>query len=42
MLDSLLRPAEPFWNEFYANREKDVSFFENVPDENLVSYINKN
>lgn len=41
MLDSLLRPAEPFWNEFYANREKDVPFFENVPDENLVSYINK-
>ena len=26
MLDSLLRPAEPFWNEFYANREKDVPF----------------
>ncbi len=42
MLDSLLRPAEPFWNEFYANREKDVPFFENVPDENLVSYIQKN
>ncbi|KPU52677.1 class I SAM-dependent methyltransferase [Bacillus wiedmannii] len=39
MLDSLLRPAEPFWNEFYANREKDVPFFANVPDENLVSYI---
>ncbi len=39
MLDSLLRPAEPFWNEFYENREKDVPFFENVPDENLVSYI---
>lgn len=41
MLDSLLRPAEPFWNEFYENREKDVPFFENVPDENLVSYIQK-
>ena len=26
MLDSLLRPAEPFWNEFYTNREKDVPF----------------
>ncbi|MBF7153943.1 class I SAM-dependent methyltransferase [Bacillus albus] len=39
MLDSLLRPAELFWNEFYENREKDVPFFENVPDENLVSYI---
>ena len=26
MLDSLLRPAEPFWNEFYENREKDVPF----------------
>ncbi|KAA0761759.1 class I SAM-dependent methyltransferase [Bacillus sp. SH5-2] len=41
MLDSLLRPAEPFWNEFYMNREKNVPFFENVPDENLVSYIQK-
>ncbi|PIE93700.1 SAM-dependent methyltransferase [Bacillus fungorum] len=41
MLDSLLRPAEPFWNEFYMNRKKDVPFFENVPDENLVSYIQK-
>lgn len=41
MLDSLLRSAEPFWNEFYANREKNVPFFENVPDENLVSYIQK-
>lgn len=41
MLDSLLRPAEPFWNEFYANREKRCSVFENVPDENLVSYIQK-
>ncbi len=27
MLDSLLRPAEPFWNEFYANREKRCSVF---------------
>lgn len=26
MLDSLLRPAEPFWNEFYANREKMFRF----------------
>ena len=26
MLDSLLRPAEPFWNDFYENREKDVPF----------------
>ena len=41
MLDSLLRPAVPFWNEFYTNREKDVPFFANVPDENLVSYIQK-
>ncbi|KEK22409.1 class I SAM-dependent methyltransferase [Bacillus gaemokensis] len=41
MLDSLLRPAVPFWNEFYRDREKDVPFFENVPDENLVSYVNK-
>ena len=26
MLDSLLRPAESFWNDFYENREKDVPF----------------
>lgn len=28
MLDSLLRPAVPFWNEFYTNREKDVPFLQ--------------
>ncbi len=27
MLDSLLRPAEPFWNEFYENKEKRCSVF---------------
>ncbi|OFD60254.1 hypothetical protein BWGOE4_24390 [Bacillus mycoides] len=28
MMDSLLRPAVPFWNEFYTNREKDVPFLQ--------------
>lgn len=39
MFDLLLRFVELFWNEFYENREKDVLFFENVLDENLVFYI---
>ena len=26
MLDSLLRPAEPFWNDFYENRERMFRF----------------
>ncbi|RDI36434.1 class I SAM-dependent methyltransferase [Falsibacillus pallidus] len=39
MLDSLLREPAPFWNEFYTNREKNIPFFANIPDENLVSYF---
>lgn len=39
MLDALLRSPKPFWDEFYADREKKVPFFVNVPDENLVSYV---
>ena len=41
MLDSLLREPAGFWNEFYSNREKGIPFFVNKPDENLVSYFNK-
>ena len=41
MLDSLLREPAGFWNEFYSNREKEIPFFINKPDENLVSYFNK-
>lgn len=42
MLDSLLRSPEPFWNQFYSDRGKEVPFFANVPDENLVSYFDRN
>lgn len=41
MLDSLLREPEQFWDEFYSNREKRIPFFENKPDENLVSYFDR-
>ncbi|MGG0656643.1 class I SAM-dependent methyltransferase [Rummeliibacillus pycnus] len=39
MLDCSLRDSETFWNEFYSNRERNIPFFENKPDENLVSYF---
>ncbi|ETT81200.1 class I SAM-dependent methyltransferase [Viridibacillus sp. FSL R5-0477] len=41
MLDSLLREPEQFWDEFYSDREKRIPFFENKPDENLVSYFDR-
>ncbi|KKI91320.1 methyltransferase [Bacillus sp. SA1-12] len=42
MLDSLLREPTQFWNTFYSDRERGVPFFINVPDENLVSYFDRN
>lgn len=39
MLDSFMREPEPFWNGFYQDRSKEVPFFVNQPDENLVSYF---
>jgi SAM-dependent methyltransferase len=41
MLDSLLREPTQFWNSFYSDRDKAVPFFANSPDENLVSYFEK-
>lgn len=41
MLDSLLREPASFWDGFYKDRTKDIPFFHNVPDENLVSYFEK-
>lgn len=41
MLDSLLREPTQFWDGFYSNREKEVPFFTNKPDENLVNYFEK-
>ncbi len=41
MLDDLLEKRdEVWWDKFYSDREKPVPFFINVPDENLVSYMN--
>lgn len=40
MLDSLFnRNESEWWNNFYGNREKPIPFFQNIPDENLVSYV---
>jgi len=39
MLDALLKEQSRFsWNAFYADRERQVPFFINSPDENLVKY----
>ena len=40
MLDTLLQDNLSFkWDTFYSNRERDVPFFINKPDENLVHYL---
>lgn len=39
MLDNLLREPTNFWDDFYSNREKDIPFFANKPDENLAGYF---
>ncbi|SDM12597.1 Methyltransferase domain-containing protein [Paenibacillus jilunlii] len=39
MLDSLMREPAPFWNQFYGDRTKEIPFFADKPDENLVSYL---
>ena len=41
MLDSLLREPTEFWEDFYSDREKEIPFFVNKPDENLVEYFEK-
>lgn len=42
MLDHWLREPEPFWNEFYSDREKGIPFFVQAPDENVVRYFENN
>ncbi|QED46111.1 class I SAM-dependent methyltransferase [Cytobacillus dafuensis] len=42
MLDSLLREPTQFWDHFYTERDRDVPFFVNSPDENLVCYFENN
>jgi SAM-dependent methyltransferase len=39
MLDSLLREPTQFWDGFYSDRKKEIPFFVNSPDENLVQYF---
>ena len=40
MLDGLLEEKRLFsWDRFYENRERNVPFFENKPDENLAAYV---
>ncbi|WP_143317935.1 class I SAM-dependent methyltransferase [Clostridium sp. HBUAS56017] len=42
MLDNLLEEKDnEWWNKFYSDREKPIPFFKNIPDENLVSYMDK-
>ena len=41
MLDDLLEQRDnEWWDKFYSNRSKPIPFFVEVPDENLVSFIN--
>ncbi len=42
MLDQSFRSPEQFWDPFYGNRDRSVPFFKNAPDENLVSYYERN
>ena len=39
MLDSFVRDPGQWWNEYYADRDRQCPFFVNAPDENLVSYF---
>ncbi|BFT74073.1 class I SAM-dependent methyltransferase [Paenibacillus sp. P36] len=42
MLDTLLIEQSRFnWDNFYSDKEKEVPFFVNLPDENLVQYFNR-
>lgn len=41
LLDSLLREPTEFWNTFYKDKEKNVPFFCDRPDEHLVKNIER-
>jgi len=42
MLDTLLEKRDnEWWNKFYSDKEKPIPFFKNIPDENLISYIDR-
>jgi 2-polyprenyl-3-methyl-5-hydroxy-6-metoxy-1,4-benzoquinol methylase len=40
MLDNLMDKRDgEWWSNFYSNKGKPIPFFKNIPDENLVSYV---
>jgi cyclopropane fatty-acyl-phospholipid synthase-like methyltransferase len=39
MLDSFLPDRADWWDGFYSDRNRECAFFEDAPDENLVSYF---
>lgn len=42
MLDEVLEKRDnKWWNDFYADKEKPIPFFKDIPDENLVSYFDR-
>lgn len=42
MMDQLLKEKTRFdWDQFYLDRDRNVPFFSNQPDENLVEYFDK-
>ena len=41
MLDSFIREPAQFWDEFFSDRDKRIPIFVNAPDENLVTYVDK-
>ena len=42
MMDQLLKEQSRFdWDQFYMNRDRNVPFFSNKPDENIVEYFKK-
>jgi cyclopropane fatty-acyl-phospholipid synthase-like methyltransferase len=41
LLDSLLRDPAEFWDTFYMDKERNIPFFCDRPDEHLVKYIEK-
>ncbi len=42
MLDHSFRDTATWWNNFFSDRNKRIPFFVELPDENLVSYIEIN
>jgi SAM-dependent methyltransferase len=41
MLDTMFMEPAPFWNGFFSERAREIPFFVEFPDENLVSYFNR-